>query len=703
MLTGLVPVVARADTEDGGSGLSRVEHAYALPIGRPLFNLGLGYYSEGHDSTEARYMTLTPSITFGLGYGFEASLGVPLDGLTTTEGLGDYERRFDIRATEATAKLRYTANLGTPRVRFGVLGLIDVPLGDSRRPGGTVDPDRGYDPGLIGLLSFNFGPYDVPMRLHVNGGYWQSRNDGAVYFRDFPGAIPVPGLDPDDNDVIEAGAAIEFGFRGATAFAELSTEYLADGGDYMSPSEGYWRFTPGVRFKLSNTIAMTAAVSADVSSNDDETLFDPDDVYPDTEFQLALSLGRVFGQAGYETARRDREAERKREEEELAAAQAAAAAAAASRLAGTPVDEASIRAEMARNDSTARPAAVTASPAAPAPAAMSPLSYPPQTMDARMMELEYRLRFLEMNLRMSEIEARLRYMSPPPTYYAPSDSIRSNNLARPAGRGAATATPATTGAAPPPADTAAGTGAATPATGTTGAPATGAATTEAALIASQQREIDRLRAEMNRSELQPRERQVRDVPEGDDDDSREGAALAAGLVAGAAIGSSGNQSTTQPATTAPAPGSTGAAAATGAAAGTVAAGGTAGGAPPTTGTVAPGTVYPATAGERALLVALPTDPKVSVVSDPATRAALDKLAANLKANPDTKVLLLVHGSGSDAAAALKTTEDQAGLIREYLNVAGAGETQVQVLSLGLSEPAADPNAASARLEVARVR
>ncbi|HEX7879457.1 MAG TPA: hypothetical protein VF720_08610, partial [Candidatus Eisenbacteria bacterium] len=513
VLVGLAPGAARADTEDGGSGLSRVEHAYALPIGRPLFNLGLGYYSKGDfDSTEARYVTLTPSVTFGLGMGFEGSVALPLDGLTTTEGLDDYERRFDIRASEATAKLRYTGNFFTPRVRFGVMGLADVSLGDSRRAGGSKDPDVGYDPGILGMLSFNFGPYDVPMRLHLNGGYWQSRNDGAVYFRDFPGAIPVPGLDPDDNDVIEAGAAIEFGFRGATAFAELSTEYLADGGDFMSPSEGYWRFTPGVKFKLSSTIAMTAAISADVSSDDDETEFQPDDIYPETEFQLALSLGRVFGQAGYETTRKERDDNRKREEEELAAAQAAAAAAAASRLTGSPVDSASIRAAMRDTVATPRMAPTTASPTAQTPYSVGPMGYPPAgTTESRMMELEYRLRFLEMNLRMSEIEQRLRYMSPPPAYppqpnyySAPPDTSRrsedrSDNLTQPTGTGAAGAAPAaTTATSPTPTEMAAADEAAR----------TRAA--EAALIAEQQREIDRLQRELNQSNLSSSQRQQRD-------------------------------------------------------------------------------------------------------------------------------------------------------------------------------------------------
>jgi len=689
LLAGLVPGAARADTEDGGSGLSRVEHAYALPIGRPLFNLGLGYYSKGDfDSTEARFVTLTPSITFGLGMGFEASLGVPLDGITTTEGLDDFERRFDVRATDATAKLRYTGNFFTPRVRFGVMALADFPLGDSRRAGGTKDPDMGYDPGAIGMLSFNFGPYDVPMRLHINGGYWQSRNDGAVYFRDFPGAIPVPGLDPDDNDVIEAGAAIEFGFRGATAFAELSTEYLADGGDFMSPSEGYWRFTPGVKFKLSNTIAMTAAVSADVSSDDSETEFVPDDIYPETEFQLALSLGRVFGQAGYETSKKEEE-NRKKEEEELAAAQAAAAAAAASRLQGAPVDSAAIRAEMA--DSTAMHAKTTAAPAAQtAPYSTAPTAYPPAgTTESRMMELEYRLRFLEMNLRMSEIEQRLRYMSPPPTYYsAPPDTTRrpedrSENQAQPTNQGAAGAAPATTGA-----DTTTNMAANDQAAQTRAA--------EAELIAEQQREIDRLERELNRSNMQQDQRQPRDidVPE-NDDDSHEGAALAAGMVAGAAVANNNNQPA--PAATTPAgttPAGTAGAAATGAAAGSAAAGSTGG---TTTGT-APVTVYPATAGERTLLVALPKDPKQPLLSDTAVKTALDKLAVDLKANPDAKVLLLVHGSGSDADAALKKTEEQGALVRDYLTVAGCTENQVQVLGLGLSEPAS-----SASIEVARVR
>ena len=54
------------------------------------------------------------------------------------------------------------------------------------------------------------------MRLGGNGGAWQSRNDGAVYFRDFPAPLTVPGLDPDDNDVWVGGLALEAGLRRAT-------------------------------------------------------------------------------------------------------------------------------------------------------------------------------------------------------------------------------------------------------------------------------------------------------------------------------------------------------------------------------------------------------------------------------------------------------------------------------------------------------
>ncbi|TPW17701.1 MAG: hypothetical protein FD129_274 [bacterium] len=247
----------------------------------------------------------------------------------------------------------------------------------------------------------------------------------------------MPGLDPDDNDILNAGLAFEAGFRGATLFAELTGEYLAEGKDYMALGEGYWRFTPGVRFKLSNTIAMTAALSADVSSDDSATEFNPDDIYPETEFQLGLSLGRVFGQERYESDYRAKEMQKKKDAEELASAQAAAAAAAASRLTGTPVEASAIRAEMSRDSSRAAP--VAAAPTM-APAVMAA----PMSNEQRMIEMEYRLRFLEMNMKINELEQRMRWMSATPMYPIPAPpDTSSRNL-----RGENTGARSTTGGSP---------------------------------------------------------------------------------------------------------------------------------------------------------------------------------------------------------------------------------------------------------------
>ncbi|TPW17702.1 MAG: hypothetical protein FD129_275, partial [bacterium] len=136
----------------------------------------------------------------------------------------------------------------------------------------------------------------------------------------------------------------------------------------------------------------------------------------------------------------------------------------------------------------------------------------------------------------------------------------------------------------------------------------------------------------------------------EDDDDHTAAAVAAGMVAGAAISNSGDKDSQPAATTTPAPAGSvpvGAAAVGGAAVGASAAGAMA---------------YPATPGERSLLVISKGDATMPLLSDADSKAALDRLAADLKASPEIQVLVLVHGAGTDAAASLKYTEDQAGMI-----------------------------------------
>lgn len=279
-------------SQEGGTGLVRVDRAHSLPITGLLISSYGGYFS--NDLTPgSRLFTFQPSITKGLGGGFEISGTLPLEGLTSD--LADslaYSRRFELRGRDPIANVRWTGPIGTSRFRAGAQGSVAYGFGDETRPGGTADPKDAFDIGVKGLLSMEFGSYDFPMQLHVNGGYWWSRNDGAFYYREMP--TPLPIVADRKNDVFGAGVALQGGLQRVTLFAELTTEHFLDARGEIAGSENLWRLTPGVRSKLSSSIAATAALSFDLSKDNDRTAFDPDDVYPDVEFRLGLALGQVL-------------------------------------------------------------------------------------------------------------------------------------------------------------------------------------------------------------------------------------------------------------------------------------------------------------------------------------------------------------------------------------------------------------------------
>ena len=94
--------VAWADTEDGGSGLVRVDYAYSRPFGRPLINVWGGYFDKDVPPLNQRYFTLVPGLTMGLGLGFEASAVLGLDGMTAAADIEGFDRRFDVRTQDYT-------------------------------------------------------------------------------------------------------------------------------------------------------------------------------------------------------------------------------------------------------------------------------------------------------------------------------------------------------------------------------------------------------------------------------------------------------------------------------------------------------------------------------------------------------------------------------------------------------------------------
>jgi hypothetical protein len=111
--------------------------------------------------------------------------------------------------------------------------------------------------------------------------------------------------------------------------------------------------------------------------------------------------------------------------------------------------------------------------------------------------------------------------------------------------------------------------------------------------------------------------------------------------------------------------------------------------------------FPSVIGEKAILpgidLSLPNP-----AADASTQATLGALASQLVADPQAQIMLTVHGSGSDHALALRTTEEKAALLRDFLIASGAGPGQVVALGMGLAEPVADSATLDAGLRDARV-
>ncbi len=280
--------------EEAGTGLVRVDQAYSLDIGRPLFSVYSGYFSRDFTGGSDRFFTLTPGVTLGLGAGFEGGASLALEGLSSRLDSESFDRRFDVRRRDLSTRLRWTAPLGTTRLRSGVEGLLDLPLGDQIRAGGTEDPSQPLDAGLMGLLSTNVGWFSFPIRIHANAGYWWSRDDGAFYDRSHPVALPISGAGVTGNNLALAGLAIETGLRRVSLFAELVTEQFVEARSAVHGKENLWLLTPGLRTKLTPSIEFTAAISFNLSADDPATAFNPDDVYPDYELRAGLTLGDIL-------------------------------------------------------------------------------------------------------------------------------------------------------------------------------------------------------------------------------------------------------------------------------------------------------------------------------------------------------------------------------------------------------------------------
>jgi hypothetical protein len=614
--------------------------------------------------------------------------------------------------------LRWTTELGGPRLRAGVLGNLTLPLWIDERPGALVKPADNRDVGVMGLVWANLGWFSVPLRLHLNAGYWWSRNDGAFIYSGLPTSMPVTGVAANRNDVVEYGMALEAGLRRAVVFVELRSEQFVDARSAVASRENLWQVTPGFRTQLTSSVGLTGGVSFDLSSNDEGTAFDPATAYPDFELKLGLTLGSVLSRERREEAHRD--AGRR-------AAQAKASAAAEAKTAAAAVVE-------------ERPAAEVAEIEIMAPV---PVAAPVMSDALRIKELEERLARVETAQRIASLEARLaaveglRVIEPVPApatavpveapvvapvapaarfspvpaqvvptakTVAPTAAVKTSAEIK---TSAADVVPPTVKAAPPVAAvTAPEVGAAeAEVEGPTPAVAAVAPVVEDAEVKDEvQAQLDLMQQEIQLLRAEQAARLAATPPPSE----------AAAASDRATVITNTGRSQRPSVVTIPVPASRPAAQTAAATPPAAPAEGEAGDsvellpevlapyqAPAPTAQVvapvedvAPGDIPVAevavvqalgmNVGTRRVLSGVDAAAAAPLAS-PTARAELESLAAELAAWPSVGVVVLVHGGGTDRSAALARTDSMAVLIKEYLVSAGAPLDNVMALGMGLSE------------------
>lgn len=738
LIAGSVVPAAGTIAEGGGSGLLTTDYAWSMPFRGFVVSTHVGYFSNDISPGGARFMSFTPSVTKGLSNGFEAAAALPFEVLSgEADATTAFDHRFDVRQRDLLAKLRWSGPLGGPRLRWGLEGILGAPLfGEKTRDGGDRTPSSSIDAGLVGLLSANVGGPNFPLRLHLNGGYWWSRDDGAVYLRQLPSALPLAGSAIVHNDLLLANLAVEAGFSRFIGFVEVTTEQLVGARAQVRGRENLWRVTPGVRAYIGQNIGLTAGLSLDFSQDDGQTAFNPTEAFPDYELRVGLMLGSVLTRQRYEarTFRRSTSWE----------------------MAG--VDGAGDDAEASEPTGLAEAGSQRA-PEALAPATLTTLKEPrsgvgtpardeagPHSGEAawEVVRLEERLARVELGLRMAQLEARLHDVErriglpapPGPAWSVPEGEAQEVLAPHSAAAEAASGTTAEPGASGP-----------TSAVSLSRTRGADAAALDSRLVAMQ-RQLDTLARHVSRGGLPAPAAGPGAVSTETAEVSSLGPVQRSDVPAGARAQTLPPIVVQPPASRAePAPA-------------LVPQVVTPPPAPALRPQLAPSR-DPETAAlwaeidrladellvdvagsppreveptrfEAAVEAEVAPSPPVSTVAelplapgertviseidvtadnplaDASARAALDSWAALLTAHPEARVALLVHAGDADREAGLARSTAQAAQLREYLVIAGAAESHVVAIGMGAAEPLVSPDAPdasriNARLEIERLR
>ena len=295
-LTAALPAFAGV-SQTGGTGLFFVDTPEVVPPSRLLMSIPARFNRVETGMSELDTYRTGVGFTLGFDPGIQATVQLPFHGINYSNSDLDISNDFSFQTRDLQLKLQKAWFMG--RARLGVEGLATAPTG-ANKTFPVYSPDDSvkvftsdeWNAGVMGLVTLPL----LGANVHLNGGYYWNGNEDIYYYRtQFDYALPLPSPEKDtDNNLVLAGAAVEFPIGRWKGFVEASTEQLVNRTDLVKQKENPVTLAAGMNFLFPGDVGLTAGAALNMSSDDPETEFNPEEIYPDWQVFAALSFGEVF-------------------------------------------------------------------------------------------------------------------------------------------------------------------------------------------------------------------------------------------------------------------------------------------------------------------------------------------------------------------------------------------------------------------------
>ncbi|MCX5800201.1 MAG: thrombospondin type 3 repeat-containing protein [Candidatus Eisenbacteria bacterium] len=298
---------ARANLQ-GTDGLARLSSPEILPQGGWSVGLFGNYYRRmsptAHSVTE-HFAVGDLSLRYGLAEVLEAFAVLPGNGtLWQYKELPDRDEQSVNHGGVGDARLGLKMKLPLESDVFslGFEAGASLPTGNDMvlwLPGNATG-EKLFTSGSTNLFARLCASVDLsqvralsPLKLIANAGYQINGEEGGARFPSY--LFSIPGS-LDNNDVVSGGLALVFPSSRVTLFTELYTEQFVQGSGVAGRKESPVFLTPGAKVKLPFDLVATAAVDIRLSVDDRNTVFNPDEAFPEWGITLGLDFTpAVFG------------------------------------------------------------------------------------------------------------------------------------------------------------------------------------------------------------------------------------------------------------------------------------------------------------------------------------------------------------------------------------------------------------------------